>query len=201
MFNFTTICESVRRHCIAIVLITALALVAGAGSSFVQNCKVETAATYSRRGELCMSPAMAMTRMLVRAAITITEFNENTMMNDVRRIIVSKEVAAQIREEYGEDITITTPDWKDTATKTSWTTRFCFIDVTGGKIPTSPLKVADEVANKVRHCERNGPPGARLRCLIPPLLRRPTTRTPMNGGTANSEVKDSAESVALAASA
>ena len=47
MFNFTTICESVKRHWIAIVLITALALVAGAGSSFVKSGKVETAATYT----------------------------------------------------------------------------------------------------------------------------------------------------------
>ena len=47
MFNFTTICESVKRHWIAIVLITALALVAGAGSSFVKSGKVETVATYT----------------------------------------------------------------------------------------------------------------------------------------------------------
>ena len=52
MFNFTTICESVKRHWIAIVLITALALVAGAGSSFVKSGKVETAATYTAEASL-----------------------------------------------------------------------------------------------------------------------------------------------------
>ncbi len=135
-----------------------------------------------------MLPAMAMTRMLVRAAITITEFNENTMMNDVRRIIVSKEVAAQIREEYGEDITITTPDWKDTATKTSWTTRFCFIDVTA-EDPDLALKVADEVANKVCDIAKETVPLSQVEVFDSAALKATDNSNANEWGTADLEVK------------
>ena len=92
MFNFTTICESVKRHWIAIVLITALALVAGAGSSFVKSGKVETAATYTAEASLYVT-GYGYDENARQGGDYNYEFNENTMMNDVRRIVVSKEVA------------------------------------------------------------------------------------------------------------
>lgn len=194
MFNFTTICESVKRHWIAIVLITALALVAGAGSSFVKSGKVETVATYTAEASLYVT-GYGYDENARQGGDYNYEFNENTMMNDVRRIIVSKEVAAQIREEYGEDITITTPDWKDTSTKTSWTTRFCFIDVTA-EDPDLALKVADEVASKVCDVAKETVPLSQVEVFDSAALKATDNSTANEWGTADLGVEDSAESVA-----
>ena len=109
----------------------ARSLVTGAGSSFVKSGKVETAATYTAEASLYVT-GYGYDENARQGGDYNYEFNENTMMNDVRRIIVSKNCCSDSRE-YGEDITITTPDWKDTSTKTSWTDSFLLHRRYGGR--------------------------------------------------------------------
>ena len=56
MFNFTTICESVRRHWIPIALIAALSLALGVGSSFMKaDGELDAAPTYTAEAVLYMT--------------------------------------------------------------------------------------------------------------------------------------------------
>ena len=126
MFNFATICESVKRHWIVIAIVTVLALAAGVVSSLNSD-----------------DPDEAPTKHVAEASLYLTgygydqkdsgeynySFSEGYMVTDSRRLVVSSEVAGAVRAKYGKDVTITVPTWMNDEKKSEYSTRFLYIDV------------------------------------------------------------------------
>ena len=189
MFNFTAICESVKRHWIAILLVTVLALAAGICSSFVKSGKIETEPTYTAEASLYVT-GYGYDEDSREGGDYNYQFSESSMINDVRRIVVSKEVAAQIREQYGENITIASPDWKNVEAKTAWSTRFCFIDVTADD-PDLAVQVADDVAGKVCAIAKNTVPLNNVEVFDAAMLKTTDDSMAADWGTDVLESNDS----------
>lgn len=126
MFNFATICESVKRHWVVIVIVTVLGFGAGVVTSLNSD-----------------DPEAAPVKHVAEASLYLTgygydqrdageynySYSEGLMVTDSRRLVVSSEVAGAVRAKYGKDVTITAPQWMNDEKKSEYSTRFLYIDV------------------------------------------------------------------------
>ncbi len=134
MFNFATICESVRRHWVAITLIAVLSLCAGVASSFARDDAEPTAASYTAEATLYLT-GYGYDRE--DAGEYNYSLNESLMVTDARRLVVSNEVAGAVRAQYGEDVTVSAPVWMNEAKNSEYSTRFVYVDVTASDPETA----------------------------------------------------------------
>lgn len=144
MFNLETIGESIRRHGLPIALITILLVALGAVSSF-------------KGGEASIEP-----QYTAEASLYVTGYeeapdtqsynyqlsgSEDMLITDARRVVVSNEVAGEVRRQFGEDVVVSSPFWVNEKTNANFYTRFIFVDVTAPSSETA-LEAADFAAEK-----------------------------------------------------
>lgn len=145
MFNFTTICESVRRHWLAIALVAVLSLALAVGSSYVKNGEIQAAPTYTAETVLYVTSYGYDTKAVPDGGDYNYTLDEANLKNDVRHLVLSSEVSAAVRTHYGENLQITSPRWIDERTNLEVNDRFIYIDATGEN-PQIVKDAADEVA-------------------------------------------------------
>lgn len=151
MFNFSTFCQSVKRHLIPILVIMVLFLAAGAGMSYLKGGSSSSTSTTS--GTTYTAEAMLYVESYGYANEERQGSNynyslsESLAVNDVERLVTSADVAGELRSQYGEDITIATPEWIDKRTNTAIGNRYVTIDVAASD-PTTAKQVANEAAQK-----------------------------------------------------
>ncbi len=145
MFNFTTICESVRRHWMVIAAVTFLGLCVGVASSFVENEAAPSAATSSYTAEA----SLYLSGYGYDEKEAGEEYNysisEGYMVTDARRLVISTEVAGVIRSQYGEDVVVAAPVWKNEEKNSEYGSRFLFIDVTAADSETAKVACQEAV--------------------------------------------------------
>lgn len=196
MFNFMTICESVKRHWIAIVVVTALCLGAGAALSFVRNGEVHVASTYTAEATLYVTGYGYDEAIGEAGGQYNYSYNEQYAISEVRRIILSSEVAGTVRESYGEDVMITNPSWIDKPTNSPWTLRFVFVDATAND-PDTALAAANEVAERTVEVAKERLPIEDIVVHEPAVLKSGTSEAAADWGV-DGFVSDAEESPAVA---
>ncbi len=135
MFNFATICESIRRHWVAIAIVAALSLCAGVASSFVRDDAEPSAASYTAEATLYLTGYGYGDK--AAGEEYDYSYNESLMVTDARRLVVSSEVAGAVREQYGEDVSVSSPAWVNESKNTDYSTRFVYIDATASDAETA----------------------------------------------------------------
>lgn len=128
MFNVVTICESVKRHLLPIIVIVALCFCAGVGSSFVKKGEISVAPTYTAEASLYVTNYGYEDGSDSKETYNYS-LSESMIITEMRRIVVSDAVAGEVRREYGEDVSITSPYWIEESTNDNYIERFIFIDV------------------------------------------------------------------------
>ena len=129
MFNFSTVCESVRRHWIPIAIITAVCLLAGVGSSYLRSDgTVDASPKYTAEAAVYAIGYGYGEQNHIGDSYNYQQ-NETLMSNDIRRIMVSAEVAGEVRTKYGSNVTITVPWWYDTKSNSTISSRYVFVNV------------------------------------------------------------------------
>lgn len=133
MIDITTLYESAKRHWIAIVCVTIVCAVAGFAFSFVNaRGEVDAGPTYTAEATIYVNGYES------NAVEDYNyEYSDDKLISDVRRIIVSNEVAGKVREKYGEDVLISSPFWKDKETDNTLYTRFIFVDASAQDAQTA----------------------------------------------------------------
>lgn len=141
MIDMTTLYESAKRHWIVIVCVTVVCAAAGFAFSFINaNGEVDTAPTYTAEATIYVNGYES------NAVEDYNyEYSDDKLISDVRRIVVSNEVAGKVREKYGEDVLVSSPFWKDKETDSTLYTRFIFVDVSA-RDPQTALDAADMAA-------------------------------------------------------
>lgn len=134
MFNFATICESVRRHWVVIAIVGVLSLTAGVASSFVKDDAQPAAVSYTAEASLYLTGYGYGEK---DAGEYNYSYNESLAISDARRLVVSSEVAGKVREQYGSDVQVTAPVWMNESKNTEISTRFIYIDVTAADPETA----------------------------------------------------------------
>ncbi len=143
MFNVATIGESVKRHWLVIVVVTVLCVGVGAFSSYRSNSGEEAAKSYTAEAVLYVQDYGYGEDVREGGAYNYA-LSEGYMVSDARRVVVSNEVAGEVRRMYGSDIiTVTSPRWRNTERNEDIDTRFVFVDVSA---PSAD--VAKEAADK-----------------------------------------------------
>ena len=142
MANFIFVVESMKRHAKLIVIVTLAALLCGAGLSVVQATRSHHAGVYVAEVTFYVDG---------HEADEVNEYNyelnEDYLASDVRRIIVSSKVAGEVREEYGPEVTVTTPYWVNRETKNNVYSHYIYAEVTA-PTPELALAAAQAVADK-----------------------------------------------------
>lgn len=144
MFNFITICESVRRHWLVITLVAIVSLMLAVGSSYAKDGEIQTAPTYTAETVLYITGYGYDTKSVSDGGDYNYELNEAYLKNDVRRLVLNSNVSASVRADYGENLQITSPYWIDEKTNREVSSRFVYIDVTGNN-----QQVVKDAANQV----------------------------------------------------
>ncbi len=143
MFNVATIGESAKRHWLVIVVVTVLCVGLGAFSSYRSNSSEEAAKSYTAEAVLYVQDYGYGENEREGGSYNYS-LSEGYMVSDARRVVVSNEVAGEIRRMYGDDnITVTSPRWRNTERNEDIDTRFVFVDVSA---PSAT--VAKEAADK-----------------------------------------------------
>ena len=142
MFNVETIGESARRHWIVIILVTVICVGAGAFSSYRANSGEQAARSYMAEAVIYVQDYGYASDDRAGAGYNYS-LSEGYMVNDARRIVMGNDVAGKIREAYkDDDITVSSPLWRDTERNENIDTRFVFVDVSASDADT-----AKEAAN------------------------------------------------------
>lgn len=123
MKELATICESMKRHIVAILVVTVLVVAAGFAWGATRSSDPST--DYAAEATIYVT---------VYAEDTIGDYNfsysDDKTIADSRRLIVSSEVAGKVREQYGDEVTISSPQWKEEG-KTDFTySRVICVDAT-----------------------------------------------------------------------
>ena len=134
MFNVGAVVESMRRHWIAIVVIFALALGAGAASSFLK--------TGSEAQEISDKAYTAEASVYVTLEAVdgsmISEASDR-LISDARRTVISDKVAGEIRRIYGNEVSVYSPWWLDEEKNARYYSHYIFVDVSA---PTQEIALA-----------------------------------------------------------
>lgn len=134
MFNVGAVVESMRRHWIAIVVIFALALGAGAASSFLK--------TGSEAQEISDKAYTAEASVYVTLEAVdgsmISEASDR-LISDARRTVISDKVAGEIRRTYGNEVSVYSPWWLDEEKNARYYSHYIFVDVSA---PTQEIALA-----------------------------------------------------------
>lgn len=127
MFNFATICESVKRHWVAIAIVAVLSLCAGVASSFVGGTSESSPIKHTAEATLYLTGYGYDDK---ETGDYNYSYSEGLMVTDARRLIVSSEVAGKVRAQYGENVSVTAPVWVNEEENSEYSTRFVYVDVT-----------------------------------------------------------------------
>lgn len=144
MFNFATICESVKRHWVVIAIIAVLSLCAGVASSFTKDEAAPSPVNYTAESSLYLTAYGYGDKESGEYNYSLSE---GYMVTDARRLVVSSEVAGAVRAKYGEDVVVSSPVWMNDVKNSEYSTRFVYIDVTASDPETA--KAACELATQL----------------------------------------------------
>lgn len=142
MFNFMTICESIKRHWVAVALIGILSVCLGAGVSFVKGGAEGDGSTYTAEAVL-YATGYGYDEEAREGSDYNYSYSEAYMMTDLRRLVVSGDVAGKVREEFGDDVELSSPYWFDRETEQQNYDRFVYVDASAPDAET-----AIEAANR-----------------------------------------------------
>ncbi|WP_454945648.1 YveK family protein [Cryptobacterium curtum] len=169
MFNFSTVCESVRRHWIPIAIITAVCLLAGVGSSYLRSDgTVDASPKYTAEAAVYAIGYGYGEQNHIGDSYNYQQ-NETLMSNDIRRIMVSAEVAGEVRTKYGSNVTITVPWWYDTKSNSTISSRYVFVNVVASDAQTA-LDAAQEIADKTVEIAKDRVPVSYIEVAEPATL-------------------------------
>lgn len=146
MFNVATICESIRRHWLPIAVVVAISLCAGIGSSFVKKGEVSIAPVYTAESSLYVTVYGYQDGVETKDSYNYS-LSESMVITEMRRIIVGDAVAGEVRREFGEDVTVSSPYWIDEKTNNNLIERFVFIDVSASdpEVALEAARLASEL--------------------------------------------------------
>lgn len=138
MINAETVLDSVKRRWIFILVITAVCLGLAVASSISSDGEEVVNKTYTAQASVYVS---ANEKSEGEASYNY-EVDDDRLMTDARRVVVSHSVAGEVRETLGEEVTIASPFWINTKSNTNFYTRFIFVSASA---PTTELAI--EAAN------------------------------------------------------
>lgn len=140
MFNVGTVVESIRRHAIAIIVIFALALMAGVGSSYVK-----TGAQAKEISEKAYTAEAVVYFTMDDADAGLIDTESDRILSDARRTVLNDNVAGQIRRIYGSEVSISSPWWVDEEKNARYYTNYVFVDASAPTEETA-LAAANDAA-------------------------------------------------------
>ncbi|MEG2934568.1 MAG: hypothetical protein RR842_13415 [Gordonibacter sp.] len=167
MFNFETIGESVKRHWIPIVIVTLLLVAVGVVPSFSKGGETVVEPAYTAEASFYISgyeksPEVGTYNYQLGGA-------EDMLITDARRVIVSNEVAGEVRRQFGEDVTVSSPFWVNEKTNGNFYTRFIFVDASA-PTPEIALQATDFAAEKASQIIRETLPVTEVTIVSPAAL-------------------------------
>lgn len=142
MFNYESFLQSIKRHWLGIVLITllfALLAVVPPVVTFVLANGTADLRTYQAQAELYIRHDQA---QITRSPESGTA---SRLMLDARHLVLSNEVAGEVRRTYGKQVTIESPYWKYGKDDQEFTTDFVIISVSAPSQDTA-IQAADLAA-------------------------------------------------------
>lgn len=126
MSSFVSVWESVKRHWVIVLVFTIACTILGLGSSFLNSNKsLSDGAGYSAEAAIYISGYESSDVNAYNYQVS-----DGWLVGDARRIIVSDEVAGDVRRELGEDISIESPFWISKDTQAELYTHFIFVKAT-----------------------------------------------------------------------
>lgn len=138
MINVETVLESIRRRWIPILGITLLCLGAAVVSSLSSDGEETVNAAYTAEAAIYVS---ADEKTMGESSYNY-EVDNDKLITDARRTVVSPEVAGEVRKELGEEVKISSPFWVNPKTNTNHYTRYIFV------VASAPsMELALEAAN------------------------------------------------------
>lgn len=146
MLNLAVVFESMRRHWLPVLLITLMCSGLGFVSSYVKEGTVDVAPVYTAEATIYVNGY---------ASSEVNAFNyqlsDSMLTADARRVIVSNEVAGEVRRSLGEDIKISSPFWINQKTNADFSTHFIFVDATASseELALSAAKMAAVKAESI----------------------------------------------------
>lgn len=138
MINIETVLDSVKRRWIFILVITAVCLGLSVVSSLSSDGEEVVNRSYTAQASVYVS---ANEKSQGEAAYNY-EVDDDKLIADARRVVVSHSVAGEVREALGEEVTIASPFWINSKSNTNFYTRFIFVSASA---PTTELAI--EAAN------------------------------------------------------
>lgn len=165
MFDFVAIFESIKRHWMWVLLVTALCVCTGAALSLVKDGSIETEPQYTAEATLYFN---------AYASDAVEDFNyrvdDNLLATDVRRAVISKEVAGEVRNKLGEEVKISSPFWINEKTNGNFATRFIFVDATANNADLA-VEAANLAAEKTTQVVRDTLPITKVEITSPASLK------------------------------
>ena len=123
MFSIETVWESMKRRWLFIAIITILCLVAGAASSFLSRGETVVNTAYTAEAAIYASP--------YESSDEGTRYNyeasDDRSITDTRHVVLSNEVAGEVRRQLGSDVTVTSPFWMDLRTDARYYMHFTYV--------------------------------------------------------------------------
>lgn len=146
MFNVATISESVCRHWLVIVLVTVLGAALGAWSSYNSNSDRQVAKSYTAEAVLYLNSYGYADDDREGGSYNYT-LSEGYATSDARRAILGNEVAGEVRRLFAdEEVTISSPRWRNSEKNADIDTRFIYIDASASTAEAA-LEAADKAAD------------------------------------------------------
>ncbi len=134
MFNVGAVVQSIRRHAVAIIVIFALALAAGVGSSYLK-----TGDEAKKISEKAFTAEAVVYFTMNDVYGGMIEAESNFLISDARRTVVGDKVAGEIRRIYGSEVNVSSPWWEDEEKNARYYTHYVFVDVSA---PTEEIALA-----------------------------------------------------------
>lgn len=142
MVSIVAILESIKRHWVPIAVVTAVFLGVGVASSFVKDGSVEVAPTYTAETAIYINGYKESADLRFNY-----DLDENLLVSDARRVVLSNEVAGEVRRQMGEDVVVSSPRWINPKNNADYPVRFIFVHATAPSADIA-LKAADLAAEK-----------------------------------------------------
>lgn len=140
MIDMTFVVETVRRRWVILLVALVVALGAGVLYSASKSDRSIVQTTYTAELTFYVDG---------QESAEVQEFNyslnEDYLISDCKRIVLSDAVSGQVRRQFGEDVVITTPYWVNRETKGNIYSHFFYVDVESPSRETV-LAAAEELA-------------------------------------------------------
>lgn len=141
MFNVGAVVESIRRHALAIVVVFALALAAGVGSSYVK-----TGDQAKEISEKAYTAEAVVYFTMDDTDSALVDAQSDRILSDARYTVISDSVAGQVRRTYGSEVTISSPWWVDEEKNARYYTNYVFVDAAAPMEETAIAAANDAAA-------------------------------------------------------